>query len=86
VLVYDSAKKRNGDWGVGEIESKARTSVGSGNNEIVLYQPNAQYAPIAIKKATGIHDRFLIIDDGVYHIGASVKSEFSDFRDYPSKI
>ena len=34
---------------------------------------NAQCAPIAIKKATGIHDRFLIIDDTVYHIGASIK-------------
>jgi hypothetical protein len=34
---------------------------------------NKQYAPIAIKRAPGIHDRFLIIDDNVYHIGASIK-------------
>jgi hypothetical protein len=38
-----------------------------------LDKHNAQYAPIIIEKASGIHDRFLIIDDGVYHIGASVK-------------
>jgi hypothetical protein len=38
-----------------------------------LDKHNAQYPPIAIEKAAGIHDRFLIIDDGVYHVGASVK-------------
>jgi hypothetical protein len=38
-----------------------------------LNKHNAQYAPISIVRAAGIHDRFLIIDDGVYHIGASVK-------------
>lgn len=34
---------------------------------------NSQYAPIDVRTATGIHDRFLIIDDVMYHIGASVK-------------
>jgi hypothetical protein len=38
-----------------------------------LDKHNAQYPPIAIEKAYGIHDRFLIIDESVYHIGASVK-------------
>ena len=32
-----------------------------------------QYAPIEIKTASRIHDRFLIIDDTLYHIGASIK-------------
>lgn len=34
---------------------------------------NAQYAPITIKKFVHSHDRFLLIDDAVYHIGASLK-------------
>ena len=34
---------------------------------------NAQYAPIALKQVKSIHDRFLIIDDTVFHIGASLK-------------
>jgi hypothetical protein len=34
---------------------------------------NEQYPLITVKKATGVHDRFLIIDENVYHIGASVK-------------
>ncbi|MDE5791261.1 MAG: ORF6N domain-containing protein, partial [Muribaculaceae bacterium] len=33
----------------------------------------AQYAPIEIKTYRKAHDRFLIIDDTVYHIGASLK-------------
>jgi hypothetical protein len=38
-----------------------------------LDRHNTQYPPIAIECITGVHDRFLIIDDTVYHIGASVK-------------
>mgnify|MGYP001032523405 CR=1 FL=1 len=34
---------------------------------------NRQYAPIEVKSAEKIHDRFLIIDNTLYHIGASVK-------------
>ena len=34
---------------------------------------NAQYAPITLKQVKNIHDRFLIVDDTVYHIGASLK-------------
>lgn len=34
---------------------------------------NRQYAPIEVKAADRIHDRFLIIDDTLYHIGASIK-------------
>lgn len=34
---------------------------------------NRQYAPIEVKIADRIHDRFLIIDDTLYHIGASMK-------------
>ncbi len=38
-----------------------------------LERHNAQYAPIEIKTYRKAHDRFLIIDDTVYHIGASLK-------------
>ena len=34
---------------------------------------NAQYAPIAVEIFRLSHDRFLCIDDDVYHIGASIK-------------
>ncbi len=34
---------------------------------------NRQYAPIDVRRADRIHDRFLIIDDTLYHIGASIK-------------
>lgn len=34
---------------------------------------NAQYAPIAVEQFNRAHDRFLLIDDEVYHIGASLK-------------
>lgn len=34
---------------------------------------NAQYPSIEIKQFNKAHDRFLLIDDEVYHIGASIK-------------
>ena len=38
-----------------------------------LQRHNAQYKPIAIDEFPNAHDRFLCIDDTVYHIGASLK-------------
>jgi len=38
-----------------------------------LTQHNAQYKPIVIQISDKFHDRFLIIDGTVYHIGASLK-------------
>lgn len=34
---------------------------------------NDQYSPIDVRTVLNIHDRFLIIDDTLYHIGASIK-------------
>lgn len=34
---------------------------------------NSQYQPIEIKRFKQSHDRFLIIDDSIYLIGASLK-------------
>lgn len=40
---------------------------------IALKQHNQQYEKIEVKQFDKSHDRFLIIDDTVYHIGASIK-------------
>ena len=45
----------------------------SSHLQLDLTRHNAQYAPIDIKPFNKAHDRFLIIDDKVYHIGASLK-------------
>ena len=41
--------------------------------QLDIKKHNAQYRPIEVKQTKNIHDRFLIIDDTVYHIGASIK-------------
>jgi len=38
-----------------------------------LKKYNAQYSPVTVKTFTRSHDRFLIIDNTVYHFGASLK-------------
>lgn len=38
-----------------------------------LAKHNAQYQPIEVKPFEKVHDRFLCIDNTVYHIGASLK-------------
>lgn len=38
-----------------------------------LGKHNAQYVPIKMLTQTNVHDRFLIVDNIVYHIGASLK-------------
>ena len=42
-------------------------------SQLDIEKHNAQYSPIEIKICGTIHDRFLIIDEVVYHIGASLK-------------
>ena len=34
---------------------------------------NRQYPPVNVRENDRYHDRFLIIDDTVYHLGASLK-------------
>ena len=41
--------------------------------QLDLDRHNSQYAPIEIKTYRKAHDRFLIIDNAVYHVGASFK-------------
>ena len=41
--------------------------------QLDLTKYNSQYDPVSIGTTANFHDRFLIIDDAVYHIGASLK-------------
>jgi len=41
--------------------------------QLDVAQHSVQYAPITIQLSSVFHDRFLIIDDTVYHVGASLK-------------
>jgi hypothetical protein len=45
----------------------------SSSFKLDLQKHNAQYPSVAVTIYTKAHDRFLIIDDKVYHVGASVK-------------
>lgn len=41
--------------------------------QLDIERHNDQYAPIDVRQAQRIHDRFMVIDDTLYHIGASIK-------------
>jgi len=41
--------------------------------QLDIERHNDQYAPIDVRQAQRIHDRFMVIDDILYHIGASIK-------------
>ena len=43
------------------------------NLRLDIKRHNDQYAPVNVRTSNKIHDRFLIIDDTLYHIGASIK-------------
>ena len=49
------------------------TKTVSNQFQLDLNRHNSQYPIINIEERNGIHDRFLIIDDTVYHFGASLK-------------
>lgn len=42
-------------------------------SQLDIEKHNAQYSPVEVKVCDTIHDRFLIIDNEVYHLGASLK-------------
>lgn len=62
------------------------------NLRLDIERHNDQYAPINVRTAPNIHDRFLIIDDTLYHIVASIKDlgkklfAFSQMETRPSVI
>ncbi|MDE5652288.1 MAG: virulence RhuM family protein [Muribaculaceae bacterium] len=60
--------------------------------QLDIERHNDQYAPIGVRTVPGIHDRFMVIDDSLYHIGASIKDlgsklfAFSKMESSPSVI
>jgi hypothetical protein len=55
------------------VNAKIYTKQISQQLQLDLTKHNAQYEPINILKSNSFHDRFLLIDNTVYHIGASLK-------------
>ncbi|MBR0322751.1 MAG: DNA-binding protein, partial [Bacteroidales bacterium] len=53
--------------------AEIRTGRLSSQLQLDVVKHNSQYEPIVIVQKQNIHDRFLIVDDDVYHIGASLK-------------
>ena len=58
---------------VDNVSATIYTSHISENLKLDLDKHNSQYLPINIERFNKSHDRFLIIDDEVYLIGASIK-------------
>ncbi len=55
------------------VKAHIYTSRISNTLQLDIERHNAQYPPITISCYTRAHDRFLFIDEKVYHIGASIK-------------
>ena len=66
VLTLLLKRKRN-------VEATVYTMQMSSAFKLDLQKHNKQYSPVAVNIYTKAHDRFLIIDNKVYHVGASVK-------------
>ena len=56
-----------------KVSAEIYTKQISSQLQLDLTRNNAQYAPINIHETNSFHDRFLLIDNTVYHIGASLK-------------
>ncbi|MDR1591930.1 MAG: virulence RhuM family protein [Prevotellaceae bacterium] len=55
------------------VEATIYTAPISSGFQLDLQKHNAQYPAVSVKLFTDSHDRFLFIDDDLYHIGASLK-------------
>lgn len=55
------------------VEAVIYTKHISASFQLDIDRHNRQYAPIEVKVVEKIHDRFMVIDDTLYHIGASIK-------------
>ena len=55
------------------VEATVYTGKISKQLQLDLEKHNAQYPPITVRTFSKAHDRFLIIDDAVYLVGASIK-------------
>ena len=61
------SKRRDG------VSAEVRTACMTSEFKLDIIKYNSQYSPIIVTSANNIHDRFLIVDDDVYHIGGSMK-------------
>jgi hypothetical protein len=66
VLILLSKRKEN-------VKCQIFTNKISAQFKLDLEKFNTQYAPVEVKEFSKSHDRFLMIDDDIYHIGASLK-------------
>ena len=55
------------------VKATIYTKQVSAQFQLDINRHNAQYPPIEVQAFNKAHDRFLIIDEKVYHIGASLK-------------
>ena len=55
------------------VTAEIRTGHLSRQLQLDIQKHNSQYPLVNIVQIHNIHDRFLIVDDDVYHIGASLK-------------
>ena len=60
-------KRENG------VTAEIYTHLPDAQLQLDIQRHDSQYAPIPVHILTRSHDRFLLIDDEVYHIGASIK-------------
>lgn len=56
-----------------EVEATIFTARISQILQLDIQRHNAEYPPVTVNEYRQSHDRFLIIDDDIYHIGASLK-------------
>ena len=56
-----------------DVSAKIITRSISATLKLDLDRHGQQYLPIEVEQSSAYHDRFLIIDDKVYHLGASMK-------------
>ena len=55
------------------VTAEIRTGKLSEQLKLDIQKHNSQYDPVSVVRTQNIHDRFLIVDNDVYHIGASLK-------------
>lgn len=55
------------------VSAEIQTGRLSSQFQLDVIKHNTQYEPVTVAQKQNIHDRFLIVDDDVYHIGASLK-------------
>lgn len=55
------------------VQVEIRTGCISNQLQLDIKKHNSQYPPVSVRRVQNIHDRFMIVDGEVYHIGASLK-------------